>query len=146
MSTKRPTSSLSSAAVVARPWADVAISEAESPVWDVEAETSWAAAEDCSATAATSETSPEARAASAAICSTAAEMSETREAISSTLAPLHYTLLLWAVVFGVIFFGDVPGPRILIGSAIIVLAGLFIFHRQKVVSEVPEESVKMTVP
>ncbi|WP_274630302.1 DMT family transporter [Arvimicrobium flavum] len=65
---------------------------------------------------------------------------------ASTLAPLHYTLLLWAVVFGIIFFGDVPGPRILIGSAIIVLAGLFIFHRQKVVSEVPEESVKTTVP
>ena len=34
---------------------------AESPVWAVEAETSWAAAEDCSATEATSETSPEAR-------------------------------------------------------------------------------------
>jgi S-adenosylmethionine uptake transporter len=60
---------------------------------------------------------------------------------ASTLAPLHYSLLLWAVVFGVIFFGDVPGPRILAGSAIVVLAGLFIFHRQKVVATVPPESV-----
>ena len=61
---------------------------------------------------------------------------------ASTLAPLHYTLLLWAVVFGLVFFGDVPGPRILIGSGIIVLAGLFIFHRQKVVDiTVPPENV-----
>ena len=60
---------------------------------------------------------------------------------ASTLAPLHYTLLLWAVVFGLVFFNDVPSTRILVGSAIIVLAGLFIFHRQKVVDEVPPENV-----
>ena len=61
---------------------------------------------------------------------------------ASTLAPLHYTLLLWAVIFGLVFFGDVPGPRILIGSVIVVLAGLFIFHRQKVVETVvPPENV-----
>jgi S-adenosylmethionine uptake transporter len=60
---------------------------------------------------------------------------------ASTLAPLHYTLLLWAVVFGLVFFGDVPGPRILVGAAIVVVAGLFIFHRQKVVDTVPPENV-----
>ena len=60
---------------------------------------------------------------------------------ASTLAPLHYSLLLWAVVFGLVFFGDVPSARILIGSCIIVFAGLFIFHRQKVVDTVPPENV-----
>jgi len=61
---------------------------------------------------------------------------------ASTLAPLHYSLLLWAIVFGLTFFGDVPSPRILVGSVIVVLAGLFIFHRQKVVeTEVPPENV-----
>ncbi|RVD58228.1 DMT family transporter [Mesorhizobium sp. M2D.F.Ca.ET.185.01.1.1] len=61
---------------------------------------------------------------------------------ASTLAPLHYSLLLWAIVFGLAFFGDVPSLRILIGAAIVVLAGLFIFHRQKVVeTEVPPENV-----
>jgi S-adenosylmethionine uptake transporter len=64
---------------------------------------------------------------------------------ASTLAPLQYTLLLWAIVFGLIFFGDVPDMQIMIGSAIIVIAGLFIFHRQKVVAEVPEEAVPKTV-
>lgn len=60
---------------------------------------------------------------------------------ASTLAPLHYSLLLWAVVFGMVFFGDVPGPRVLVGAVIVVLAGLFIFHRQKVVDTVPPENV-----
>lgn len=60
---------------------------------------------------------------------------------AAVLAPLHYTLLLWGVVFGWIFFGDVPGVRILLGSAIVVLAGLFIFHRQNVKSTVPPEDV-----
>ncbi|RWE89021.1 MAG: DMT family transporter, partial [Mesorhizobium sp.] len=61
---------------------------------------------------------------------------------ASTLAPLHYSLLLWAIVFGLVFFGDVPSPRILAGSAIVVLAGIFIFHRQKVVeTAVPPENV-----
>jgi S-adenosylmethionine uptake transporter len=45
------------------------------------------------------------------------------------------------VVFGWAFFSDVPGTRILIGSAIVVLAGLFIFHRQKVIETVPREDV-----
>jgi S-adenosylmethionine uptake transporter len=79
------------------------------------------------------------------IVSCAAHLMITRAlklAPASTLAPLHYTLLLWAVVFGLAFFGDVPGPRILIGAAIVVLAGLFIFHRQKVVETVvPPENV-----
>jgi len=60
---------------------------------------------------------------------------------AATLAPLHYTLLLWGVVFGWLFFGDVPGTRILVGAAIVVLAGLFIFHRQNVKSTVEPEDV-----
>jgi len=60
---------------------------------------------------------------------------------ASTLAPLHYTLLLWAIVFGMIFFGDVPSLRILIGAGIVVLAGIFIFHRKKVVTEVVPSDV-----
>lgn len=60
---------------------------------------------------------------------------------AAVLAPLHYTLLLWAVILGWLFFGEVPGPRILVGAAIVVLAGLFIFHRQKVKSTVVPEDV-----
>lgn len=65
---------------------------------------------------------------------------------ASLLAPLQYLLLLWGVLFGYVFFDDVPDAAILAGSAIIILAGLFIFHRQKVVAEVPKEDVPTTLP
>jgi S-adenosylmethionine uptake transporter len=54
-------------------------------------------------------------------------------ASASLLAPLQYTLLLWAIILGAIFFDELPDLQVLIGSAIIVVAGLFIFHRKKVV-------------
>jgi drug/metabolite transporter (DMT)-like permease len=50
---------------------------------------------------------------------------------ASTLAPLQYTLLLWAIVFGYLFFGDVPAPMMLVGAAIIIASGLFIFLRER---------------
>lgn len=64
---------------------------------------------------------------------------------ASLLAPLQYTLLLWAVVMGIVFFGDYPDAQGLIGSAIIVVAGLFIFHRQKVVDKAEPETVPTSV-
>ena len=64
---------------------------------------------------------------------------------ASTLAPLHYTLLLWAVVFGWTFFGDIPDTQTLVGSGIVVFAGLFIFHRQNVKSIIPPETVSTDV-
>jgi S-adenosylmethionine uptake transporter len=54
-------------------------------------------------------------------------------ASASVLAPLQYTLLLWAIILGAIFFDELPDLQVLIGSAIIIVAGLFIFHRKKVV-------------
>ncbi|CAH0340801.1 DMT family transporter [Rhizobium sp. CECT 9324] len=60
---------------------------------------------------------------------------------ASLLAPLQYSLLLWAIVLGYLFFGDLPDRQVLVGSAVIVLAGLFIFHRKKVVSGIPADDV-----
>lgn len=42
----------------------------------------------------------------------------------ATVAPFEYTGLIWAVVLGAIFFGDLPAPSFWIGAAIIVWAGL----------------------
>lgn len=49
---------------------------------------------------------------------------------AATVAPLQYTLLLWAVVFGWLFFDDVPQTSILVGAGLIVLSGLYIFFRE----------------
>jgi drug/metabolite transporter (DMT)-like permease len=49
---------------------------------------------------------------------------------AATVAPLQYTLLLWAVIFGWLFFGDVPQTSIVVGAGLIVLSGLYIFFRE----------------
>lgn len=54
---------------------------------------------------------------------------------ASLLAPLQYTLLLWAIVFGFVFFKDIPDTQLVVGAAIIVVAGLFIFHRKNLKAE-----------
>lgn len=49
---------------------------------------------------------------------------------AATVAPLQYTLLLWAVIFGWAFFGDLPERTIIIGAVLIVISGLYIFFRE----------------
>ncbi len=60
---------------------------------------------------------------------------------ASLLAPLQYTLLIWAIAFGYAFFGDIPDMYVIVGGAIIVVAGLFIFHRKNLLETVPAEAV-----
>ena len=50
---------------------------------------------------------------------------------AATVTPFQYTLLVWAVVFGWLVFGDIPRTAMLAGAAIIVAAGLFIFFRER---------------
>jgi drug/metabolite transporter (DMT)-like permease len=50
---------------------------------------------------------------------------------AATVAPLQYTQLFWAIVFGWLFFGDLPSVAKLIGAAMIIASGLFIFFRER---------------
>lgn len=43
---------------------------------------------------------------------------------AAVVAPIQYSLLLWAILFGWLVFGDRPRPSMLIGAAVIVVAGL----------------------
>lgn len=43
---------------------------------------------------------------------------------ASRLGPIEYTGLIWAVIFGYLFFDEVPEGRTLIGAALVVLACL----------------------
>jgi drug/metabolite transporter (DMT)-like permease len=40
-------------------------------------------------------------------------------------------MIVWAVIFGFVVFGDVPSPATIIGAAIIIGAGLYIFIREQ---------------
>jgi drug/metabolite transporter (DMT)-like permease len=50
---------------------------------------------------------------------------------AATVAPLQYTLLFWAIVFGWLIFGDAPRLSIVLGAGLIVASGLFIFFREQ---------------
>jgi drug/metabolite transporter (DMT)-like permease len=53
-----------------------------------------------------------------------------RYAEASTIAPLDYTNLLFAVVFGYVFFDEVPSASIFIGAPLVIAAGLIILWRE----------------
>jgi drug/metabolite transporter (DMT)-like permease len=49
---------------------------------------------------------------------------------AARLAPVHYTTLIWGVVFGYLFFSDLPGTLTLAGAALIIVATVAT-HRSK---------------
>ncbi len=46
------------------------------------------------------------------------------------MTPFYYLMLVWALVFGFVVWGDVPSASLLVGSAIVVATGLFLFLRE----------------
>jgi len=50
----------------------------------------------------------------------------------SAVAPFRYSALLWAMLLGYLVFGDVPDAMMVTGASIIVLSGLYAFHRERV--------------
>jgi drug/metabolite transporter (DMT)-like permease len=50
---------------------------------------------------------------------------------ASVVVPYQYSMIVWAVTFGIVVFGDVPSPATILGVAIIIGAGLYIFLRER---------------
>ncbi len=50
---------------------------------------------------------------------------------ASVVVPYQYSMIVWAVMFGYAVFGDVPSPATIVGAAIIIGAGLYIFVRER---------------
>ena len=50
---------------------------------------------------------------------------------ASVVVPYQYSMIIWAVMFGITVFGDVPQPATIVGAAIIIAAGLYIFLRER---------------
>jgi drug/metabolite transporter (DMT)-like permease len=50
---------------------------------------------------------------------------------ASVVAPYQYLMIVWAVMFGYVLFGDVPSVATIVGAAIIIGAGLYIFIREQ---------------
>ena len=54
---------------------------------------------------------------------------------AATVAPYQYTMIVWAILLGYPVFGDVPSQQMLLGAAIIVASGLFIFWREQALKQ-----------
>ena len=54
-----------------------------------------------------------------------------RVAPAAVVAPFEYTSLGWGVLWGYLFFSDLPGPWTWVGVSIIVGAGLFVLYRER---------------
>jgi drug/metabolite transporter (DMT)-like permease len=50
---------------------------------------------------------------------------------ASVVVPYQYSFLLWAAVFGWLVWGDVPGPGLLAGAALITAAGVLLYREQQ---------------
>ena len=63
-----------------------------------------------------------------------------KSAESSFVAPFEYTAMFWAMAFGFVIFGDVPGPRTLWGGAIVLAAGLFMLWADRRIDRIALKS------
>jgi S-adenosylmethionine uptake transporter len=50
---------------------------------------------------------------------------------ASLLAPFQYSAIFWAGLFGWLVWFDTPTPRIILGNAILIASGLFVFYRER---------------
>ena len=50
---------------------------------------------------------------------------------ASVLQPFNYTMIVWAVLFGYVFYDDLPDIPTAVGAVIIVATGLYMFHRER---------------
>jgi len=47
------------------------------------------------------------------------------------VSPFRYTVLIWAIILGIIVFGDIPDGWTLVGAAIVVATGIYTFYRER---------------
>ena len=67
------------------------------------------------------------------LCSTVAQIFMIRAfrvGEASLLAPLEYTALVWAGLFGYIFWDELPTIQVIGGAVLIIAASLYIAHRE----------------
>lgn len=54
-----------------------------------------------------------------------------RFAQASTLANFDYVAMIWAILFGWLFFAELPAPAVYVGAVVVIASGLFIVWRER---------------
>jgi S-adenosylmethionine uptake transporter len=60
-----------------------------------------------------------------------AMLTATRLAPSNRVAPAQYSQIIWAIVYGAVFFGDFPDAIAVAGIGLVVASGMFTFFREE---------------
>ena len=50
---------------------------------------------------------------------------------ANKIQPFHFSLIFWAIIYGFVFYNDVPDVPTIFGALIIALSGIYIIHQQK---------------
>ncbi|MEM5584609.1 DMT family transporter [Roseibium sp. AS2] len=63
-----------------------------------------------------------------------------RAAPAAVVAPIQYSQIIWATLFGVLFFAETPDIYVAVGSTIIIASGIFVVWRES------RENVSLQTP
>ena len=55
---------------------------------------------------------------------------------ASVLAPFQYLEIVTATLLGYLVFNDVPATSTIVGSSIIIVSGIYLFHRERLAARV----------
>jgi drug/metabolite transporter (DMT)-like permease len=50
---------------------------------------------------------------------------------ASTIAPVSYSSMIWSILIGFVWFGDVPTSQVILGSVIVLGATALVMYRGK---------------
>ncbi len=58
----------------------------------------------------------------------------------AALMPLSYLVLLWSTGYGFVLFDDLPDRWTILGAGVVMASGLYVLHRERMVSQRPAAS------
>lgn len=61
-----------------------------------------------------------------------------RRAPAASVAPMQYTMLVWALLYGFVLFDDPVRLNVVAGAVIVIASSLYIMHRERVRARIPD--------
>jgi drug/metabolite transporter (DMT)-like permease len=58
----------------------------------------------------------------------------------SFVSPFRYSILIWAIILGIVVFDDIPDGWTVFGSTIVVLTGIYTFYRERNILKAAREA------
>ena len=62
------------------------------------------------------------------------------------VAPFRYTAMVWALILGLLMFGEIPDMAMITGTVIIIITGLYSLHRERSIRRSAREPVHQAGP